>query len=645
MDVENREFMLCCNIAPGGENIAELQDVAVLEAHSSGMKVMRHRLRIDESILQWEDIWYKDEGGRDKCIEIPIRLEDSRENIVNDRNIKLKVSLVYADTFYTVTDQSILKLFLPTTINNGNSGNASTAVATTTITTAAGGTLATTTNDNQYDLWTEDGLVKVRLRIEDVSKNHQGQNFRVKIAPDTINAPSDCDVMAALSPPITVRSKRNKRRAQAQQQPTGITRVHSGSTLAISGGVLPHHSGSSTDGQLGTIHLSSQDSGIPPSTINTDWIHQLDIPSDHNGVTLREALSWISECRDTLRDMEWTLIGYEQDQYSRAADPGRPLWNIKNPNVQINHLLKLHDERLVPLIRNIGRKHLVNRNLAPDTNNGDTNNYTHGGNEPPRRRQRIAYDPNRIRPFAANDLNNSGLNPPELSRDRKSVDLVMDVLNQGEQIHRRNNTDRLASLSNAVFDHDQQAMHNNINEFQDQHNQLLAPPDMMRGVSSLFVGNDQGGINRNMSTEFIPPSHFANATPELAEQGVCAVIAKHFISKGGDGIALGFPAFDVDGHLIGLYREIQAGSSTQIVFVPAADAESGLEPGDISRAASAYKTEVEKKSDSVHSLDKHGDSIDRLKEAVAIYHWSKEAFTGDLRKNNIMRPGPTFSGL
>lgn len=56
------------------------------------------------------------------------------------------------------------------------------------------------------------GTVNLRLRIEEVSKNHQKQAFRIKISPDTSFSPANCDVSCVLSSAITVRSKRNKKR-------------------------------------------------------------------------------------------------------------------------------------------------------------------------------------------------------------------------------------------------------------------------------------------------------------------------------------------------------------------------------------------------------------------------------------------------
>ena len=104
-------------------------------------------------------------------------------------------------------------------------------------------------------------------------------------------------------------------------------------------------------------------------------------------------------------------------------------------------------------------------------------------------------------------------------------------------------------------------------------------------------------------------------------------------------MALGFPAFDCENRLVGLYREFKSASNaTSIVFVSAHEAESGevssgildldagLEDGDAELAERALAEEIESQSDSIHRLANIG-SHDRLKESAAIYHWSKEPFS------------------
>ena len=86
-----------------------------------------------------------------------------------------------------------------------------------------------------------------------------------------------------------------------------------------------------------------------------------------------------------------------------------------------------------------------------------------------------------------------------------------------------------------------------------------------------------------------------------------------------DGAVLGFPAYDSQKNLVGLYRD-QNGAP---VFVPASESASGLEPADHAAARLAYDRETSNKSDCVHSLATHG-ALERLKEAALLYCYSKE---------------------
>jgi hypothetical protein len=55
------------------------------------------------------DVWFKDEGGRDKCIELNIALRDHNDDVIVERKVPLKVVLLYADG-NVVLKQEILKI-------------------------------------------------------------------------------------------------------------------------------------------------------------------------------------------------------------------------------------------------------------------------------------------------------------------------------------------------------------------------------------------------------------------------------------------------------------------------------------------------------------------------------------------------------
>eukprot|EP00954_Amorphochlora_amoebiformis_P000656 51473-Amorphochlora_amoeboformis.AAC.2 len=216
MKHENRKFCLkfaCSTVDPMHQ--------MVMPVVSQPMTVILHKLKIRPTPA-FPKVWYKDEGGRDKFIPLNAVLEDQNMNIVPDRcanrlrhvlrliscscrEVPIRVVLTYeGDVDSEVKNQSILKL--SNVISN--------------------------TRDSLAKIG-RNGRVTLRVRIEEVSKNHQKQAFCVKIVPDTSYSPTFFDIAMDVSPPITVKSKRNKRNLRGSgrgNDKKGI--ISSASTLA-----------------------------------------------------------------------------------------------------------------------------------------------------------------------------------------------------------------------------------------------------------------------------------------------------------------------------------------------------------------------------------------------------------------------------
>lgn len=173
---ENKSFFLrfTASAVQDKQNLLP-SHVTIMPATSTTMSVIRHRLHITE---QPPPQWYKDEGGRDKCIALNALLLDEHDQPVQGREVPLKVLLAYeGEECVEVKNQSILKMPLESVPKVDRHGK-----------------------------------VAIKVRIEEVSKNHQKQAFVLKIVPDVLYSPDHGDISADVSTPITVLSKRNKRR-------------------------------------------------------------------------------------------------------------------------------------------------------------------------------------------------------------------------------------------------------------------------------------------------------------------------------------------------------------------------------------------------------------------------------------------------
>lgn len=154
-----------------------LKDVTAVQ--SNRMLCVRYRLviRADVPDTPTPDVWYKDDGGRDNKIDLHVQLLDSESNRVSDRRVPLKVLLVYGSG-EQVLQQNLLLI---------------------------------TPESKQYI--DESGMTLLRVRINDVSKNHQRQKFSVLVRPDTSREPFLNDISPDVSKPVEVKSKRSKRPA------------------------------------------------------------------------------------------------------------------------------------------------------------------------------------------------------------------------------------------------------------------------------------------------------------------------------------------------------------------------------------------------------------------------------------------------
>ncbi|EEY60202.1 uncharacterized protein PITG_12530 [Phytophthora infestans T30-4] len=152
-------------------------DADIESVFSSPVNVVKEKLQV---VTQPPDVWFKDEGGREKCMTVALNLVPAPGAYLEDRVVPLDVKLLY-ESGNTVLNQSILRLF-PDMRPNMTHGRAT-----------------------------------VSFRIDDVSKNHQGQSFMLEIGPEQQDGSSMFqDIAPTRTSVIAIRSKRNKRKLNAQ---------------------------------------------------------------------------------------------------------------------------------------------------------------------------------------------------------------------------------------------------------------------------------------------------------------------------------------------------------------------------------------------------------------------------------------------
>ena len=135
------------------------------EVHSSEFIVVRYQLLVDPVISPW----YKDLGGKENAIELRLTLVDCDFQLVKTRKVPLTLTLYY-ESKILVQSQGILRILGSSSIG-------------------------------------ETGEAIVRIRIDEVSRSHQRQNFVILIAPNTDRDPRNNDISPVFTTPIDVMSK------------------------------------------------------------------------------------------------------------------------------------------------------------------------------------------------------------------------------------------------------------------------------------------------------------------------------------------------------------------------------------------------------------------------------------------------------
>jgi hypothetical protein len=156
MRYENKKFLI--EVIPKSSSISSIRTIPLF--------VVTHRLIITQPA---PTLWYKDQGGKENCIDLHVNLVDNHQQIVKSRRVPLKLTLLYEGGNHCLK-QDILRVHGTAVVG-------------------------------------ETGQSLVRVRIEEVSRSHQKQSFVIQIAPDTHRYPLNNDISPADSTPIDVMSK------------------------------------------------------------------------------------------------------------------------------------------------------------------------------------------------------------------------------------------------------------------------------------------------------------------------------------------------------------------------------------------------------------------------------------------------------
>eukprot|EP00511_Aplanochytrium_stocchinoi_P000710 CAMPEP_0204828638 /NCGR_PEP_ID=MMETSP1346-20131115/6506_1 /ASSEMBLY_ACC=CAM_ASM_000771 /TAXON_ID=215587 /ORGANISM="Aplanochytrium stocchinoi, Strain GSBS06" /LENGTH=575 /DNA_ID=CAMNT_0051957867 /DNA_START=91 /DNA_END=1818 /DNA_ORIENTATION=+ len=251
----------CLRIAPKRDVPLK---VPVLPAYSEDMKVVSHRLVISDNT---PETWYKDQGGRENCIEVIVKIEGPEHKPLTE-DIPLSVKLLYDDQTNVRDPQDKILMVHPDSVL----------------------TISKTTKETS-----------LKLRIEDVSKNHQSKGFVFLIEPQKVAHKTD--ISRVLSSKILVKSKVNRSKKK-QPAINGNKPAATAKSTPIKKGLLES---ANTEQIRGFLPNASQSGAVrlPPSALpsNITFDNVSKAGTSTYGPAVRTA-AWCDAVKDALFELQ-----------------------------------------------------------------------------------------------------------------------------------------------------------------------------------------------------------------------------------------------------------------------------------------------------------------------------------------------------
>lgn len=593
-------FLLTVLARDRGQGVASTTTIPIL--------AVGYKLRIATD-SNWSNIWYKDEGGRDKSMEVIAELY-SKDNVQHRERIPLRLTLFYSPTGegknpVEVTNQEILRSL-------GNSSKLYTDKVT--------------------------GKANVRFRIEDVSKNHQGQDFLLKIAPDYRKG--FFDIAPGFTPSVSVRSKRNKRQrssvVQSRADKRGSSPVQHSETTSGGrpfGGEQPPRSAWGAE-------------GLPTS----------------DPQRLREAMQgivhWAEEVVNGLYPLQWQIIGYAQHP-DGSPDYSRPHHTMNNPNPCISRVLAMYSESTRENLWVLSQA-VEQAATAGSQMQASSNRDTYGRRSPddayavppghrgppqpatlPPARAAPGYTASQQPPPAMSQVSvpvQSGMHPSIASEAFRPKIGLGDHHHHPHHLPPPQQHHGLMPFTSPpgggrAHAHPQHAMPaqqyyrrpipTQARRLEEPESNLQPepfPPPVIRGMPATS-GPSQDTPSRLSQPGSFDHDESSSSDPQSRESEVEYVLAKEYKALR-TGERLGFPAYSASREILGFYRE----SRTKVgvgEFIPISRHSQDFGPMEIMQASGILAEAIAKKSSSVHALKDWG-SIANLIDHALVYDWTKD---------------------
>ncbi len=254
-----------------------LKEERISSVFTRPIHLVKYKLWIDPH--EWDDVWYRDEGGIDSCVVAQVQLRQADGSISLGNLVSFHLAIHYDDADSTiVTDQSILNV----------------------------------TGGCNQTINPETGSTLIKFRIEELSKHHQGLDFKLLIAADSTRY----DIAPVYSPEFTVRSQPYKqRRLNLDTRPSTETEEENMESHGTSSRERAQELLIAPPGKEGDV------ADAPPAAL-----------------ALFNVIDWANRVVDDLYTLKWKVVGYETKPDGNV-DYSSPVYDSSNPNEVISNLI------------------------------------------------------------------------------------------------------------------------------------------------------------------------------------------------------------------------------------------------------------------------------------------------------------------
>ncbi|DAZ96631.1 TPA: hypothetical protein N0F65_005810 [Lagenidium giganteum] len=622
-------------------------------AFSTPINVIKEKLRI---IQQPPEIWFKDEGGREKCMTVVLVLDAAPGATPEDRVVPLQVRLLY-ESGKPVVNQGILRLFPDMRPNMTQ------------------------------------GRVTISFRIDDVSKNHQGQSFTLEVAPEKQDKSFMFqDIAPVRTSIIAIRSKRNKRKLQATRASPRSLRPHrlmnpmgtpmnsmanqyamtpsapSGRSAAMAQGSGMSWS-NHVRGQVPTPMNSAPtptNAGAAPSVVewklagfeihadgtqnvsrpiyrcpNCKRLNDVDLMNsgmlEHSSQCVFASIISSSSQQQQQPQQQFVSSTPRQAMTPMNQQPPTPQSNPMNPM-----MMSMSGAMAAPGMQSaptqcspkaasaaVGSAHRPVLTISPfmgkstngapvSTDSQDTTTTTTDSNSG------NLFASSAFRTQMELDDSSAMVKSPTLDEKIAFLNKLPDASTATETSGPVADAG-IEATGNMIFN-EMSSMGINIamDSFDKDTNGgastnlggLMSPPDSLDNNNNLgFLVNEPLG-----GSSGAPGSNGSNS---VDEDKVFHILARMYTNLRNQ--KLGLPAFDQFRNLLGFYVETQSPQGTEVVFHPLSSFV--LSDKEQSEIATRFAQELDQSSDAVHSLQKHQHTIVRLREDALMFYWSQSIQT------------------